>query len=362
MVATLEFIKKIPKVELHVHIEGTLTPQLRYKLAKKHHIPLKWATEEEAVADYLDSFDKRVRNEKESGSLAFFDLYYGAMEVLQTEEDFYELAMGYFKKAVEMKVRYSEVFFDPQAHTRRGVDMKTVMAGLRKAQLDAQETLGFHCNWIMCFLRDESPEYAMETYEAALKYRDQIHGIGLDSLETGRSPMLFDEVFRRAKADGFHLTAHCDVNAQGTHQNIRDCLTKLGGDGIRRIDHGLNAVEQPELIEMLKATGTGLTCCLWGAYGYLFHVEGEQALFRDMLRKLFDYGILVTINSDDPACMGMNYVEDNLILVAEKCNFTDADMVKLQRNAVHISWAAESLKKSILDELQALAEQYLGVV
>ncbi|RMZ85554.1 hypothetical protein DV737_g577, partial [Chaetothyriales sp. CBS 132003] len=306
MVANVDFIKEIPKVELHVHIEGTLTPQLRYKLAKKHQIPLKWATEEEAVADYLDSFDKRVRNEKESGSLAFFDLYYGGMDVLQTEEDFYELAMGYFKKAVEMKVR---------------------------------------------------PEYALETYEAALKYRDQIHGIGLDSLENGRSPMLFDEVYRRAKADGFHLTAHCDVNAQGTHQNIRDCLTKLGGDGIRRIDHGLNAVEQPELLEMLKATGTGLTCCLWGAYGYLFHIEGEKALFRDMLRKIFDYGILVTINSDDPACMGMNYVQENLILVAEKCDFTDADIVQLQRNAVHISWAPESLKKSILNELQGLAEQ-----
>lgn len=181
----------------------------------------------------------------------------------------------------------------------------------------------------------------METYAAALKYRDMIHGIGLDSLETGRSPMLFDDVYRRAKSDGFHLTAHCDVNAQGTHQNILDCLTKLGGDGVRRIDHGLNAIERPELMELLKATNAGLTCCLWGAYGYLFHVEGEEKLFKGMLRKLFDAGILVTIASDDPACMGMNYLEENLILVADKCEFTDADVVKLQQNAVHVSWAAE---------------------
>ncbi len=140
----------------------------------------------------------------------------------------------------------------------------------------------------MCFLRDESPESAMEAYEKALKYRHMIHGIGLDSLETGRSPMLFDRVYKRAKADGFHLTAHCDVNAQDTHRNIHDCLTRLGGNGIGRIDHGLNAVERPELLEIIKATNTGLTCCLWGAYGYLFHVEGEQKLFRSMLRKLID--------------------------------------------------------------------------
>lgn len=141
-VASVDFIKSIPKVELHVHIEGTLTPQLRFKLATKHHIQVKWATEEEAVADYRNSFDKTLRNEKEGGSLAFFDLYYGAMEVLKTEEDFYELAMGYFKKAAGMKVRYSEVFFDPQAHTRRGIHLETVMGGLRKAQIDAREKLG----------------------------------------------------------------------------------------------------------------------------------------------------------------------------------------------------------------------------
>lgn len=209
----------------------------------------------------------------------------------------------------------------------------------------------------MCFLRDESPESAMETYEAALKYRDMIHGIGLDSLEDGRPPSLFNDVYKRAKADGFHLTAHCDVDARDTHKHIHYCLTELAGDGIRRIDHGLNAVEQPELLEMLKNTNTGLTCCLWGVYGYLFQADGEQRLFRNMLRRLFDYGILVTINSDDPACHGMNYVEDNLILVAEKCGFTAADIVKLQQNAVQISWAPDGLKESILKEIQVVAEQ-----
>lgn len=141
-VATVDFIKKIPKVELHLHIEGTLTPQLRFKLAQKHQIPQKWANAAEAVEDYRDSFEKMLRKQKDGGSLTFFDLYYGAMEVLRTEEDYYELAMGYFTRAVETNVRYSEVFFDPQAHTRRGVDLDTVFSGLRRAQLDARERLG----------------------------------------------------------------------------------------------------------------------------------------------------------------------------------------------------------------------------
>jgi adenosine deaminase len=138
-VASVEFIKKIPKIELHVHIEGTFSPELRLKLAKKHGISLRWATPEEAVADYKDSFYKKVRGEEEGGSLTFFDFYYGAMEALKTEDDFYELAMEYFTKAAEMNIRYSEVFFDPQAHTRRGIELDTVMRGLRRAQLDAQE-------------------------------------------------------------------------------------------------------------------------------------------------------------------------------------------------------------------------------
>lgn len=140
--ASVDFIKQIPKVELHVHIEGTLTPELRFKLARKHKLPLKWSTEKEALADYKESFYKKLHNEEQAGSLAFFDMYYGSMDVLRLEEDFYELAMGYFTKAVQMNVRYAEVFFDPQAHVRRGVNLDTVMQGLRRAQSDAQKLLG----------------------------------------------------------------------------------------------------------------------------------------------------------------------------------------------------------------------------
>lgn len=140
--ATVEFIEKLPKVELHVHIEGTLTPQLRFKLAQRHSIPLKWNTEEEIVRDYAQNFDDCLHNRIENSGLTFFNLYYGSMEVLLTEDDFYDLAMGYFTRAAETNVRYSEVFFDPQAHTRRGVPLEALMNGLRRAQQQAKETLG----------------------------------------------------------------------------------------------------------------------------------------------------------------------------------------------------------------------------
>jgi adenosine deaminase len=206
----------------------------------------------------------------------------------------------------------------------------------------------------MCLLRDESVESGRETYEACLKYRDMIHGIGLDSYELGRSAMLFDDIYKRAKADGFHLTAHCDVNMPETHEHILECATKLSGDGITRIDHGLNAAEIPKLIQIIKERGIGLTCCPWGAYGYLVHIEGEKSLFTDMIRKLFDEGVLLTISSDDPAYMGMNWVQESLILVAEKCKFTMQEMVVLEKNAVKISWAPEKLKNMIMEELEGV--------
>lgn len=210
-------------------------------------------------------------------------------------------------------------------------------------------------------LRDESVESGLQTYESCLKYRDMIHGIGLDSLELGRSAMLFDDIYKRAKADGFHLTAHCDVNVPTTHEHILQCATKLSGDGISRIDHGLNAAQKPELIQILKVRDIGLTCCPWGAYGYLFHTEKEQSLFTDMIRKLFDEGVTLTINSDDPAYMGMNWVQESLILVAEKCHFTTEEMAVLARNAVRVSWAPEDIKARIMGEIARVVADELKV-
>lgn len=210
----------------------------------------------------------------------------------------------------------------------------------------------------MCILRDEPVESGLQAYEACLKYRDMIHGLGLDSYELDRSAMLFDEIYKRAKSDGFHLTAHCDVNMPETHEHILECATRLGGDGIQRIDHGLNAADRPELIQIIKDKGIGLTACPWGSYGYIFRVEDESSLFADKIRRLFDAGVLITINSDDPVYMGMNFIQESLILVAEKCKFTMEEMVVLVQNAVQISWAPEELKASIRAEVDGVVASY----
>jgi len=214
----------------------------------------------------------------------------------------------------------------------------------------------------MSFLRDESVESATTTYEMALPFKHMIIGIGLDSNEIDHPPMPFDKLYREAKAAGFHLTAHCDVNVPDTHSDIRQCLTLLGGDGIRRLDHGLNAVEEDDLLDLVKKNRVGLTGCSWGVYAYLFHEgdAGEKKLFQGMFRKLFDEGVLLTINSDDSAYMGDKWLLDNLSLVVEKCKFTAEEVVRLQKNAVEISWAPKEVKNKILAELDSALKTRLA--
>jgi len=205
------FISKMPKVELHVHLEGTLTSSMRWRLAQKNVISLKYKTEEELEYSYRTMYNHRKKLNGDNGLPVFLDMYYGGMEVLITEDDYFELAMAYFEKAASMNVRYCEPFFDLQAHTRRDVAVDIVMRGLQRAKLEAAEKLNVDSNWTMCILRDMSPESAMENYLLALPYRDVFHAIGLDSDEYDRPPSLFEQVFRRAREDGFKITSHCDV-------------------------------------------------------------------------------------------------------------------------------------------------------
>jgi len=200
--------------------------------------------------------------------------------------------------------------------------------------------------WIMCFLRDMSVESALEQYEAALPYRDMVVGIGLDSDEFDRPPVLFQEIFQRARKDGFRLTSHCDFNQKDTHRNIRQVAEVLGGSGAERIDHGLNAADIDDLIEVIKAKGIGMTIC---PCAYIRHTAVEEIFPR--IRKLFDAGIKVTIASDDPAYMEDNWIMHNLHMIRDKCNFTNKDMIQLQKNAIDISWASDSLKDALLKEL-----------
>src|SRR5699024_12123979 len=241
-----QFIAALPKCELHVHIEGTLEPELRFKLAKRNKIPLPFGSVEDVIESYRDMHDLP----------SFLANYYSGMEVLRTAEDFYDLTMAYLTRVAKQNMRYVEIFFDPQAHTSRGVPFDVVIKGIRRAQIDAKKTLGIESARIMCFLRDFQAEFAMATLLESLPYRDWIIGVGLDSNEHNNPPEKFAEVFKRARQEGYMLTAHCDVDQENSIEHIHQCLQDIKVD---RIDHGTNILESSELTQELINRGIGLT-------------------------------------------------------------------------------------------------------
>lgn len=329
---TLEaFVLGLPKAELHVHVEGTLEPELRFELARRNGVPLEQATAQEVRAAY--AFDSLP---------SFLAVYYDATRVLQEPDDFYELATAYLTRAAGQGVRYVELFFDPQAHTSRGVPFGTVVRGLRQAVLDARRDLGIHAELIMCFLRDFTAEHAMSTLMEALRYQDWIIGVGLDSDERGNPPDKFAPVFARARAEGFRLTMHCDVDQDSTHEHIRQAVEDVGVD---RVDHGSNAYDRPELVELVKDRGLGLTCCPisneWVSGG--MKAEAIVGLAR--------LGVKVTLGSDDPAYFG-GYVAENYLRLAAAARLDRADLVTFARNSFEVAWLSGRERQAYLDEIE----------
>jgi adenosine deaminase len=328
------FIEGMPKAELHLHIEGTLEPELKFELAARNGLELPYATADEMRVAY-------TFNDLPS----FLAVYYEGMGVLLHEPDFYDLAMAYFRKAAAQGVVYAEVFFDPQAHTSRGIAFDTVIAGLRHAQADAVEGLGLRTQLIMCFLRDMSATSAMETLEASLTHRDGIVGVGLDSDEHGNPPVKFAEVFARAGAEGYHLTMHCDVDQEDSVEHIWQCLRDIG---VERIDHGVNSLEDDALVGEILRRGIGLTVCPISNSFVCGDIRG------DAIRAMLDHGMRVTVNSDDPAYFG-GYVTENLIGVQETVGLSRDEVVQLERNAFAISWLGDEEKDGFLDALERYA-------
>jgi adenosine deaminase len=326
------FIHDLPKCELHVHIEGTLEPELKFRLAARNGLALPFKDEAEMRASY-----------RFHDLPSFHDLYYGGMEVLQTEPDFYDLAMAYLAKAHAQTVLYAEIFFDPQAHTSRGVSFDTVIRGLRRAQIDAEARLGIRSQLIMCFLRDFSAEYAMATLLESLPYREWIVGVGLDSDEKNNPPAKFAKVFARARREGYLLTMHCDVNQQDSVAHIWDCVNLIGVD---RIDHGCNALEDPALCQVLAERKLALTVC---PISNAFVTDGPQT---DVIARMMDLGMRVTINSDDPAYFG-GYVEENFALVQDKLDLNTTGLATLSRNAFEAAWLPRPVKDGYLARIDA---------
>lgn len=331
---TREFIKGLPKAELHLHLEGSLEPELKLKLAKKNNIDIGQTTIEEVRVSY--QFDSLT---------SFLAVYYPAMNVLQDEDDFYDLAKAYLEKAKENGVKYVELFFDPQAHTSRGVAFETVINGYYKAVQEAP-AMGVEANLIMCFLRDMSAESAMETYETALPYRDKFIGVGLDSDERNNPPEKFAEVFKRAKEDGFHLTMHCDIDQEDSIGHIHTCLKEIG---VERLDHGTNIVEDPTLVDYVIENKIGFTCCPVSNGFVTSDMKGKE------IKELLHKGALVTVNSDDPAYF-QSYIVNDMYTLADKYDLTKEDIIKLARNSFEVTWLPEEKKAEYL----AMIDQYIA--
>lgn len=326
------FAQGLPKAELHLHLEGTLEPELKFELARRNGIELAQKTVDEVRATY--NFHDLT---------SFLAVYYPAMDVLRTADDFRDLAYAYLKKAASQGTRHAEMFFDPQAHTGRGVPFADVIGGYRRAIIEARADFGISGELILCMLRDLSAEFAMATLMEALPYREWILGIGLDSDERGNPPAKFAAVFARAKSEGFLLTMHCDIDQEGSIEHIRQVIEEIGVD---RIDHGTNILENEELVEAAKARGLGFTAC---PVSNSFVTEQMKS---DEIVELLRRGLRVTINSDDPAYFG-GYIGDNYVALAEKAALTREDLAQLARNSFEASWLSASRRDAYLAEVDA---------
>ncbi|MFF2542871.1 adenosine deaminase [Kitasatospora sp. NPDC058063] len=322
----------LPKAELHLHIEGTLEPELAFELAARNGVELPYA-DTEALREAYSFSDLQ----------SFLDLYYALMAVLRTEDDFTDLADAYLARAAEQGVRHAEIFFDPQAHTARGVPLGAVVDGLTRALERGEERYGISAQLIMCFLRDESAESALETFEAARPYFDRITGIGLDSAEVGHPPVKFREVYRRAAEAGLRRVAH--AGEEGPAAYITEALDVLG---VERIDHGLRCLEDGELVARLVREQIPLTLCPLSNV----RLRCIDTLADHPLDEMLEAGLLVTVNSDDPAYFG-GYVEDNFRAVREALALDQEALRRLAANSFRASFISERRRAELLAEVEA---------
>lgn len=329
-----ELLVELPKAELHLHIEGTLEPDLAFAMARRNHVELPHEDESALRRAYV--FEDLQ---------SFLDVYYAVCSVLVTERDFYDLTWAYLERAASQGVRHAEIFFDPQTHTDRGVALATVVEGITRALEDARRDLRITSRLIMCFLRHLTAESAMATLESALPHRDAIVAVGLDSGERGNPPERFRAVFDRARAEGFLAVAH--AGEEGPAEYIWQALDLLHA---RRIDHGVRCTEDDRLVDRLKAERTPLTVCPLSNVRLRVFSDLRSHNFRQLLER----GLLVTINSDDPAYFG-GYVADNYIGTAEALALGTDQMLQVARNSFTASFLSEEERQPHLDAIDAFA-------
>lgn len=321
-------LQQMPKAELHIHIEGSLEPELIFELAQRNGVTLPYPSVDALRAAYAFT-----------DLQSFLDIYYAGASVLQTEQDFYDMTAAYLARAQADNVRHAEIFFDPQTHTARGVDIGTVINGIWRACQDAPLSTGL----ILCFLRHLSEDEAIATLEEALPYRDKFIGVGLDSSERGNPPEKFARVFDRARALGLRLVAH--AGEEGPPAYIENALDVLKAE---RIDHGVRCLENPELVARLARERMALTVCpLSNIKLRVFDTMAEHNL-----RELLDAGLTVTVNSDDPAYFG-GYVNDNYLAAFAELGLGVADARTLARNSFEAAFIGAEQKRAFLAQVDA---------
>ncbi|MCK3686089.1 adenosine deaminase [Maribellus sp. YY47] len=325
-------IQAIPKAELHVHIEGTFEPELIFALAERNSIPLKYAGVEALRKAY------EFKNLQE-----FLNIYYQGANVLLQEQDFYDLTMAYLSRCREENIVHTEVFFDPQTHTHRGVALDTVVNGIQKALNDAREQWGITSLLIPNFLRHLSEEDAISTFRECLPFREYFAGFGLDSSELGHPPIKFERVFEMVRKEGFRVVVH--AGEEGPAQNIWDSLNLLHAE---RIDHGVRSIDDPELLKELAKRQTPLTVCPLSN----LKLKVVDNLKDHPLKKMLDAGIMATVNSDDPAYFG-GYLNQNFRKTAEALKLSKEEILKLAKNSFKASFLSEHEKERWIAELAA---------
>jgi adenosine deaminase len=333
------FVRSLPKTELHVHIEGTLEPEMMFGLGKRNGFDLPF----ESVDRVAEAYDF-------TNLQSFLDIYYRGAAVLQTPSDFYDLMTAYLDRAVADGVRHAEIFFDPQTHTERGIGLEVVMGGFREAIADARSRSGVTADLILCFLRHRSGEEAVATLIAAEPHLDGVIAVGLDSSEVGNPPELFSAAFSLARDLGLRAVAH--AGEEGPPDYVTGALDTLG---VERIDHGVRSLEDPHLVERLRSDQVPLTVCPLSNLA----TKIVQRLEDHPIAVMVEVGLLVSVNSDDPAYFG-GYVGDNYLALERSLGWGPDDLAGLARNSITSSFLDDERKRELSAEIDTVLSGHQG--
>ena len=326
------FIGQMPKAELHIHIEGSFEPELMFEIAGRNKVSIPFKSVEEVRAAY------KFNNLQE-----FLDIYYAGAGVLIEKQDFYDLTMAYLRKAHSENVLHTEIFFDPQTHTDRGIAFDTVISGILDAISDAKAEMGISSYLILSFLRHLSEEAAFKTLEQALPWKEHLIAVGLDSSEVGNPPQKFERVYQKARELGFKCVAH--AGEEGPAEYVWDSLKLLHID---RLDHGNRSLDDPELVKELVNRKMGLTVCPLSNYA----LKVTPDLTKHPIKKMLELGLKATVNSDDPAYFG-GYMNDNFIAVTEALDLNKEHLYQLSKNAFEVSFLPEAENAEMIAKLDA---------